>query len=106
MKIVIYLKVKSGRQRLEKGLLCIFQAIGSIPLQRYNQAQRSELKQEIQSRVGFLSSVTVVLPAQALGLLVLCRAKLLQSCLTLCNPMDCSLLGCSVLGILQARLLE
>ena len=44
-----------------------------------HRAQRSELKQEIQSRVGFLSSVTVVLPAQALGLLVLCRAKLLQS---------------------------
>ena len=29
-----------------------------------------------------------------------------QSCLTLCNPMDCSLPGSSVDGILQARLLE
>ena len=29
-----------------------------------------------------------------------------QSCLTLCNPMDCSLPGCSVHGILQARILE
>ena len=29
-----------------------------------------------------------------------------QSCLTLCNPMDCSLPGSSVHGILQARLLE
>ena len=28
------------------------------------------------------------------------------SCLTLCNPMDCSLLGFSVDGILQARILE
>ena len=27
-------------------------------------------------------------------------------CLTLCNPMDCSLPGSSVLGILQAKLLE
>ena len=26
-----------------------------------------------------------------------------QSCLTLCNPMDCSLAGFSVHGILQAR---
>ena len=29
-----------------------------------------------------------------------------QSCLTLCNPMDCSLPGSSVHGILQAGLLE
>ena len=29
-----------------------------------------------------------------------------QSCPTLCDPMDHSLLGSSVLGILQARLLE
>ena len=29
-----------------------------------------------------------------------------QSCLTLCSPMDCSLPGSSVHGILQARVLE
>ena len=29
-----------------------------------------------------------------------------QSCLTLCDPMDCSPPGCSVRGILQARILE
>ena len=29
-----------------------------------------------------------------------------QSCLTLCDPMDCSLAGSSVHGILQARILE
>ena len=29
-----------------------------------------------------------------------------QLCLTLCNPKDCSLLGSSVPGILQARILE
>ena len=33
-------------------------------------------------------------------------AKSLQSCLTLCDPMDCSLPGFSVSGILQARTLE
>ena len=33
-------------------------------------------------------------------------AKLLQSCPTLCDPMDCSLPGSSVHGIFQARLLE
>ena len=34
------------------------------------------------------------------------HAKLLQSCLTLCDPMDCSLPGSSVHGILLARILE
>ena len=29
-----------------------------------------------------------------------------QSCLTLCDPMDCSLPGSSVHGILQVRILE
>ena len=33
-------------------------------------------------------------------------AQLLQSCLTLCDPVDCSLSGSSVHGILQARILE
>ena len=33
-------------------------------------------------------------------------AKLLQSCLTLCNPVDHSRPGSSVHGILQARILE
>ena len=33
-------------------------------------------------------------------------APLLQSCLTLCNPMDCSPPGSSVHGILQARILK
>ena len=34
------------------------------------------------------------------------HAKLLQLCLTLCNPMDYNLPGSSVHGILQARILE
>ena len=33
-------------------------------------------------------------------------AKLLQSCPTLCDPMDCSLPGFSIHEILQARTLE
>ena len=33
-------------------------------------------------------------------------AKSLQSCPTLCNPMDCSLPGSPFPGILQARTLE
>ena len=34
------------------------------------------------------------------------HAQLLQSCLMFCDPMDCSLPGSSVHGILQARILE
>ena len=34
------------------------------------------------------------------------HAKLLESCLTLCSPTDCSPPGSSVHGILQARILE
>ena len=37
---------------------------------------------------------------------VLCCAKLFQSCLSLCHPLDCSPPGPSVHGILQARMLE
>ena len=33
-------------------------------------------------------------------------SEVAQSCLTLCDPMDCSLVGSSVHGILQARVLE
>ena len=33
-------------------------------------------------------------------------SEVAQSCLTLCDPMDCSLPGPSVHGILQARILE
>ena len=34
------------------------------------------------------------------------NAEVAQSCLTLCNPMDCSLPGSSIHGIFQARILE
>ena len=39
------------------------------------------------------------------GALCIC-AESLQSCLTLCDPMDCSLPGSSVYRILQAKVLE
>ena len=34
------------------------------------------------------------------------ESEVAQSCLTLCNPMDCSLPGFSIRGIFQARVLE
>ena len=36
----------------------------------------------------------------------LTESEVTQSCLTLCNPVDCSPPGSSVHGILQARVLE
>ena len=41
-----------------------------------------------------------------IAIVVILYAKLLQSCLTLRDPMDCSPPGSSVHGILQARILE
>ena len=35
-----------------------------------------------------------------------CESEVIQLCLTLCDPMDCSLPGSSVHGIFQARVLE
>ena len=40
------------------------------------------------------------------GMKVKSESEVAQSCLTLCDPMDCSLPGSSVHGILQARVLE
>ena len=34
------------------------------------------------------------------------ESEVAQWCLTLCNPMDCSLSGSSVYGIFQARVLD
>ena len=39
-------------------------------------------------------------------ILFICVCSVIQSCLTLCNPMDCSLPGSSVHRISQARILE
>ena len=56
----------------------------------------------------FLHQHLIIIRVQVfipLGRFVLCCAKSLQSCLTLCGPVDCSLPGSSVHGILQARIL-
>ena len=49
----------------------------------------------------FYESVSFLCPAAAAA-----AAKSLQSCLTLCNPIDGSLPGSPIPGILQARTLE
>ena len=46
------------------------------------------------------------LPAQGLKTVAAAPAKLLQSCPTLCDPMDCSLPGSSVHGIFYNSRIE
>ena len=45
-------------------------------------------------------------PVQTLRVIRFAAAKSLQSCPTLCSPIDCSPTGSPVPGILQARVLE
>ena len=52
------------------------------------------------------TGVSGIKDTQDISTIFVVCAKSLQSCPTLCNPMDYSLPGCSVHGILQARILE
>ena len=45
-------------------------------------------------------------PGKSTGVGCHCLLRVCQSCLTLCNPMDCSSPGSPIPGILQARTLE
>ena len=45
-------------------------------------------------------------PAHTQGEVIVCACSVVQSCLTLCNTMDCSPPGSSDHGIFQARILE
>ena len=45
-------------------------------------------------------------PVMKIRVCVRGRTLVTQSCLTLCDPMDCGLLGSSIHAILQARILE
>ena len=60
-----------------------------------------------------ISSLRLVITAKTIenthclkGCRHMCYARLLQSCLTLCDSMDCSPPGSSVQGLLQAGVLE
>ena len=65
----------------------------------------SRLEAQIYSSMSYLKNkykplLTISFP------LAMCMLKSLQSCPTLCDPMDCSSPGSSVHGILQPRILE
>ena len=71
-----------------------------------------KLAQPLRRKVcGFLQNLGIELPyGPAIPLLAIypatAAAKSLQSCPTLCDPMDCSLPDSSIHGIFQARALE
>ena len=56
-------------------------------------------------RLPWSPPVALLWPTSLLYILACVHAKSSQSCLTLCDPLDCSLPGSSVHGILQARIL-
>ena len=62
--------------------------------------------------MNFVALIFVFCPGFILNLFLISTgysvqfSSVTQSCPTLCNPMNCSLPGSSVLGILQARILE
>ena len=53
-----------------------------------------------------IESLCCTFETNTLQIIYVLHAELLQSCLTLCNSMNCSPPGSSVHGILQARILE
>ena len=59
------------------------------------------------TQVGMKEDTFTKAPRKTLSPRMCCVcAQLLQSCSTCCDPMDCSLPGSSVHGILQARILD
>ena len=58
------------------------------------------IDEEISYATSKFSTITCFLASSV------CACLVAQSCLTLCDPMDCSPPGSSVHGILQARILE
>ena len=81
----------------------VHQQILSILFSKYTQDSTSSHHQKASLKGWVAASLLLTLtPHTAFTV----RAKSLQSWPTLCNPMDCSPPGCSVHGILQARILE
>ena len=76
------------------------------PLCGKDQSRRSkDLKAAVRTGSGsFISSQRSSLSLRMC--MYVCCAKLLQSCPSLCDPMDCSPPGSTVHGILQVRILE
>ena len=73
----------------------------AIYLQSKLSSTEAEGRRAFRQRSAKISSCKLAAAAAAAA-----AAAPLQSCLTLCDPMDCSLPGSSTHGIFQARVLE
>ena len=60
----------------------------------------------VSQKVFFKQPYRILFYVSMIEHLLKLRSEVTQLCLTLCNPMDCSLPGSSVHGIFQARILE
>ena len=65
-----------------------------------------EITLEPQSRAPHLLSAGRVIHSHKHTVELVSESEVAQSCLTLCDPMDCSLPGSSIHGIFQAGVLE
>ena len=106
--IVIEINVKtfSVQRDLKNQSMCIFYLLSAIGLTIRAMA---EVKESVPKNIIWVLSPTHVgsgLFPVTHQLWHTAAAKSLQSCPTLCDPMDCSLPAFSVHGILQARTLE
>ena len=89
-RIIYHLSHKGSPRIREVGRLSFLQRI--FPTQESNQ--------------GLPHWRRIIYQAELPGKPILCYAKSLQSCPTLCDPMDGSPPGSAIPGILQARILE
>ena len=74
------------------GVVCHFLLQGIFPIQGSNP--------------GLLHCRQILYHLSHQGSPYICTSEVAQLCLTLCNPMDCSLPRSSIHGIFQARVLE
>ena len=108
LKQVYFLTILEARSPRSWGLHCFWCGERSLPPPVLTIFSRDHWR--LRAHMSKLSVVLVRVPILSWGHcsyeLMCVHAKSLQSCLTLRNPMDCSLPGSSVYGILQARILE
>ena len=106
MQIVWHLPVSSsGWANIEKGLsLSKVLSCGGFWPQSKNKSLFQKLY--VKSQVLLWVCVCVCVCVYVCVYVCVSACSATQSCLTLCDPMDCSLPGSSIHGILQARILE